>query len=242
MQNPQEKLIVALDVPDSSAAAGIFKKLKGQVSLVKIGLELYTQEGREIVERAIGEGFKVFLDLKFHDIPNTVSKAVGQAAKQGVFMTNIHCLGGLKMMQAAKKELDSLYWDDSPKKKRPLLIGVTVLTSHDEESFSKDLGVNGVIKDSVLRLARLAQTAGLDGVVASPKEIELIKANLGKDFKVITPGVRPAWASAQDQKRVMTPKEAIEKGADYIVVGRPILEAKDPGDAAKKILEEMIIK
>jgi orotidine-5'-phosphate decarboxylase len=230
-----DKLIVALDVKDEASAKDAFQKLQGTVSVVKIGLELYTQEGREIVKRAVGEGFKVFLDLKFHDIPNTVAKAIEQVADLGAFMTNVHTLGGLPMMQKAKEALEGKQLGD----KQPLLIGVTVLTSHDEESFTRDLGVTGTIQDSVLRFASLAKRAGLDGVVASPQELELIKKNLGQDFKVVTPGVRPEWASKGDQKRVMTPGEAISKGADYIVVGRPIMAASNIKDAAKKVIDEM---
>lgn len=235
MSDPKKQLIVAIDVPSRLEAAEVFKKLKGHVELIKIGLELYTREGREIVERAAGEGFKVFLDLKFHDIPNTVAKAVEQAARLNIFMINLHALGGVEMMRKAK---ESLLKTTDPLK-RPLLIGVTVLTSHDEKTFSKDLAVSGTIADSVLRLAGLVKEAGLDGVVASPLEIKIIKSKFGKDFKVVTPGVRPAWASAGDQKRVMTPGEAIREGADFIVVGRPILEAKDSAEAVQKIYEEM---
>jgi len=232
--NSKDKLIVALDVADASAAEKVLKELRGKVSLVKIGLELYTREGKSIVERAVGEGFSVFLDLKFHDIPNTVAKALEQVARLGVFMTNVHALGGHIMMHEAKRSLDR-----SSRGKPPLLIGVTVLTSHEQKTFNQDLGIPGTIADSVLRLATLAQKAGLDGVVASPHEIKLIKSSLGASFKVVTPGVRPAWAEAQDQKRVLTPKEAVEAGADFIVVGRPILQAKNPIEAAERILDEI---
>ncbi len=235
MTDPKDKLIVALDVPDVAAAKTALTQLSGKVSLVKIGLELYTREGRAIVERAAKEGFCVFLDLKFHDIPNTVAKAVAQVADLDIFMTKVHTLGGLEMMQAAEQSLTQV----THGKARPLLIGVTVLTSHSQQSFSDDLGIPGTIQDSVIRYAQLAQRAGLDGFVASPHEIAILRSTLGKDFKIVTPGVRPAWASSQDQKRVMTPKEAIQAGADYIVVGRPILAAPSPADAVKKILEEI---
>ncbi len=231
MKDVRDKLIVALDVPGKTEAREVFKKLKGEVTNLKIGLELFTKEGVSIVEEAVAEEFQVFLDLKFHDIPNTVAKAIRQAAGLGIFMTNVHCLGGTEMMKEARLALNDAAKDKS---KKPLLIGVTVLTSHNEETFSDDLKVEGGIPDSVLRLAKLAKKAGLDGVVASPQEIKLIRENLGNDFKIITPGIRPSWAGRQDQKRVMTPREAIQLGADYIVVGRPILGAKRRGKCWKK--------
>jgi len=235
MKDPKDRLIVALDVPDERSCERVLSALKGTVGFIKIGLELFTGCGPRIVEKALEGGLKVFLDLKFHDIPNTAARAVQNVAGLGVSIINVHCLGGIEMMRAAREALEKTCAIQA----RPLLVGVTVLTSHSEETFSKDLAVAGSLADSVKRLALLAQRAGLDGVVASPKEIGLIKEACGKDFRVITPGVRPAWAGANDQKRVMTPKEAIQAGADLIVVGRPIVAAENPREAAKRILEEM---
>jgi len=227
-----DKLIVALDVPDLDKAKGLMKQLGGEVKRVKIGLELFTKEGSAVIDLANEQGFEVFLDLKLHDIPNTVSSAVKQIAGLNVFMTTLHCLGGLEMLQAAKSALKE-------SKSKPLLVGVTVLTSHNEKSLQQELGIAGSVQENVLRYAKLAKQAGLDGVVASPHELQVLKSTLGDSFKVVTPGVRPAGSDTQDQKRVMTPREAIQLGADYIVVGRPITQAKDPKGAALKILEEI---
>jgi len=233
---PNERLIVALDVDSKEKALRIVDELKEEVGIFKIGSELFTACGPKIVEDICKKGSKVFLDLKFHDIPNTVAKAAVSATRLGVFMFNLHSLGGYDMMArsalAARAEADKL------KIEQPKILAVTVLTSMDENSLKK-VGVDDNMKNQVLRLAVLAKGASLDGVVASPQEASMIRERLGKDFLIVTPGVRPSWAAAGDQKRIATPKEAIESGADYIVVGRPIIEADDPVEAAKRIIKEI---
>ncbi len=227
------KLIVALDAPDRTQAERLVKALAGSVSTFKIGKELFTACGPSVVEMVHAHGARVFLDLKFHDIPNTVASACAAAAKLGVFMVNVHASGGRKMMTEAAAELKKL-----PEDKRPLLIGVTVLTSMAESDLI-EVGVTRSLDQQVASLARLAKGSGLDGVVASGRELAIIRREVPGDFLIITPGVRPAWAAQGDQKRVVTPREAIEKGADFIVVGRPITQHPDPREAANKILEEI---
>jgi orotidine-5'-phosphate decarboxylase len=232
----KERLIVALDVETKEKAAGLVKKLSRDVRTFKVGSELFTSCGPEIVEIIKKSGCGVFLDLKFHDIPNTVAKSAAVAAKMGVFMFNVHASGGLDMM---KRCADTAR--DAAKKAghdQPKIIAVTVLTSMDENNL-KTIGIFDNMETQVLRLARLTKDAGLDGIVASPSELKLIKKELGQEFLVVTPGVRPSWASTDDQKRVATPKEAVDNGADFIVVGRPIIKADDPSAAAKKVLEEI---
>lgn len=229
--NVSEKLIVALDVRSQGEAKDLVRKLSPAVRVFKVGMGLFTLCGPEAVKLVHDSGAKVFLDLKFHDIPNTVAGAVRAAAKLGVFMVNIHALGGSEMMiraAAAARESDN----------RPKLLGVTVLTSMDQSSMG-EVGIDKKIEDEVVSLARLGRESGLDGVVASPNEVGLIRKNLGKDFIIVTPGIRPAGAERGDQKRIMTPAEAIRAGADYIVVGRPVIETKDPLEAARKIIREM---
>jgi len=226
-----EKLIVALDVKSLDEAKGIVKKLSPTVKIFKVGMGLFTLYGPDTVKIVHDSGAKVFLDLKFHDIPNTVTHALRSAAKLGIFMVNIHTLGGSEMMMRAAEAIRES--DNKPK-----LLGVTVLTSMDQSSI-EEIGIDKKVEDEVVSLARLGKDSGLDGVVASPKEVSLIRNNLGKDFIIVTPGIRPAGAEKSDQKRIMTPREAIETGADYIVVGRPIIETKDPLAAANKIIKEM---
>lgn len=232
----KEKLIVALDVDTKEKAAKLVKGLKNDVGIFKVGSELFTSCGPEIVETVKKNGCGVFLDLKFYDIPNTVAKSAVAAARLGVLMFNVHALGGLDMMKKAQVSLA----DEAKRLKinKPKIIAVTILTSMDENSLKK-IGLNDNMETQVLALARLAKEAGLDGVVASPSEVKAIRKAIGKDFLIVTPGVRPSWAATNDQKRVATPKEAIENGADFIVVGRPIIEAADPVEAARKILEEI---
>jgi orotidine-5'-phosphate decarboxylase len=232
----KEKLIVALDVPNLKEAEKLVKSLSPVVKVFKVGKELFTAEGPDAVRMIHAHRAKVFLDLKFHDIPNTVASACEAATRLGVFMLNVHALGGKQMLfsavQAVHKTAAEL------KRTPPLLIGVTVLTSLSEKDLA-DIGVKAKLKKEVEKLALLSKTCGLDGVVASAQEIEIIRKAAGPDFLIVTPGVRPLWASKGDQKRVMTPREAIEKGANFIVVGRPITQAPDPADAARKILLEM---
>lgn len=234
--DPGDRLIVALDVDTEAKALELAGKLRNDVRFFKIGFELFSSCGPSIVKEIAKFGGRIFLDLKFHDIPNTVSKTAVSVTKLGVFMFNVHALGGYDMMKktadAVKSEAQKL------KIEKPKVLAVTVLTSMDENALKK-IGIDDTMEHAVLRLAELAKSAGLDGVVASPSEARLIREKLGKDFLIVTPGVRPAWAEALDQKRIATPKAAIADGATYIVVGRPVTEAGDPADAAKKILEEM---
>jgi orotidine-5'-phosphate decarboxylase len=239
MQIPaNERLIVALDVPSYSEAEKLIKDISGPVKYFKVGSQLFTACGPKIVELIKTQGGKVFLDLKFHDIPNTVGKAAVSAVELGVDMFNLHSMGGFEMMEEAANaaiEACSLF-----KKPKPVILGVTVLTSFDEATFSDVLGAPGRgIPEQVLHLARLTKSAGLDGVVASPQEIELLRKNIGKDFVILTPGIRPLDAEAGDQKRILTPGQAIALGADYLVVGRPITGAKDRNATANNIQKEI---
>lgn len=232
----KDRLIVALDVDSLEKAIELVETLSPEVEIFKVGIAPFTDYGPEILNVIDKCGKKVFLDLKFHDIPNTVKNAACVAAQKNVFMMNFHCLGGRKMMEAAGKGCEKACAAKGNAK--PILLGVTVLTSMAGEDL-EEAGIAGPVEKRVLALATLAKEAGLDGVVASAKEAKLIKKELGKQFIVVTPGVRPSWADEGDQKRVLTPKEALAEGADYIVVGRPIIEAEDPLLAAKRIIEEM---
>ncbi len=226
-----ERIIVALDFAEVKAAEGLVRNLKGIVSFFKVGLELFTSTGPDAVKMVIDNNAKVFLDLKFHDIPNTVAGAVSSASNLSVSMINVHATGGVEMMRAAAGAA-------SKSKNRPIMLAVTILTSLDEEGF-RQIGFSGSIGDSVVNLARSAVNAGLDGVVCSPDEIRPVRDALGGDFLIVTPGVRPTWSLKDDQKRVMTPKDALDAGADYIVIGRPITADKDPRRAAERIIEEV---
>jgi len=235
--NAKERLIVALDVDSDTEALGIVAELKNTVGLFKVGHQLFTAYGPDIVRRIIGAGGRVFLDLKYHDIPNTVAKASAEAVKLGVSIFNVHSLGGLDMMKAAKesaKETAQKYYLPMPQ-----VLAVTVLTSMDEKSLRKELKITRSLQRQVAHLARLAQRAGMSGVVASPQEIKMLRRAVRGAFVILTPGVRPAWAGKDDQKRVMTPGEAVKAGADYIVVGRPVLRSPDRSEAVRKILEEI---
>lgn len=233
---PKDRLIVALDVATKEKALSLVGKLKTEVQTFKIGSELFTSCGPDIVTAVKSIGCGIFLDLKFHDIPNTAAKSAAAAARLGVSILNVHALGGYDMM---KKAAESVAIEaEALKITRPRIIAVTVLTSMDENSLKK-LGINDNMEKQVLKLAELAKEAALDGVVASPSEVKLIRREFGEKFIIVTPGVRPEWAAAGDQKRIATPKEAVLSGATYIVVGRPIIEAPDPTEAAKKILKEI---
>jgi orotidine-5'-phosphate decarboxylase len=231
--DPKDRLIIALDVDTGEKALALVDKLKSDIRIFKVGFELFSSCGPSIVKEIAKKGARVFLDLKFHDIPNTVSKAAVSVTRLGVFMFNVHGLGGYDMMKktadAVKAEAEAL------KIEKPKVLAVTVLTSMDENELKK-VGISDTMNSEVLRLANLAKSAGLDGVVASPSEARLIRQSLGEDFIIVTPGIRPSWAE-DDQKRIATPQEAIANGANYIVAGRPVTEAKDPVAAAKKILE-----
>jgi len=222
------KLIVALDFDSKYKALQAVDHLKGNVKLFKVGLELFSVCGPEIVSGIKEKGCEVFLDLKFHDIPNTVEKASRVVSGLGAFMFNVHALGGLEMMKRAKAAAGD----------RSKVIAVTILTSADENALKK-CGINVNIEDEVINLAALAKEAGLDGVVASAKEASRIRKSLGKDFLIVVPGIRPWLGEADDQKRVATPLEAVSAGADYIVVGRPITAAVDPMKAAQDIIKEL---
>lgn len=221
------KIIVALDFPDAVSALALVERLDPALCRLKVGKELFTAAGPELVRALGARGFEVFLDLKFHDIPNTVAAACRAAAGLGVWMINVHASGGRRMMVAAQEALA-----DIPR--RPLLIAVTVLTSMSAEDLG-EVGVTDAPADQVLRLARLTQACKLDGVVSSAQEAALLRADLGADFRLVTPGIRPAGAAAGDQRRVTTPAEALRSGATDLVIGRPITAAADPLDALKQI-------
>lgn len=233
----RERLVLALDVNDFSSAENLFGLLKDYVGIFKVGSQLFTSEGAKIINMINKAGAKVFLDLKFHDIPNTVKGAAESATKLGVYMFTIHTSGGYEMMKAAADAARETSIKLGIKK--PFVLGVTVLTSIDQQVLEKEMGVKKSLKEQVVYLARLAKSAGLDGVVASPKEIKEIRASCGEDFIILTPGIRPKSRSLDDQKRVMTPKQALKQGADFLVIGRPIRDAKNPVEAAKSILKEM---
>jgi orotidine-5'-phosphate decarboxylase len=230
----RSRLIVALDLPSADAAARMAEKLHGHAGMFKVGFELFSAEGPVLPRYLAARGEGVFLDLKFHDIPNTVLAAAREAAHLGVRMFNVHASGGLKMMEAARdgaKEAASAG-------KRPMVLAVTVLTSLTSDDL-RLVGLEGTPEEAVVRLAKLAQTAGLDGVVASARETRAIRRACGPDFVIVTPGIRPAFSQAQDQARVSTPADAIGAGANYLVVGRPITGAHDPAAAADIIVAEM---
>ncbi len=226
-------LIVALDYPDMDLALGMADLLDPKLCRVKVGKELYTKIGPKILEALHLKGFDVFLDLKFHDIPNTTANAVAVAADLGVWMVNVHVSGGRKMMDAC---VNKLVKHSSP----PLLIGVTVLTSMAEADLS-EIGIMASPLDHVIQLGKLAKSSGLDGVVCSAHEASLLKSQLGDAFKLITPGIRPSFAETGDQQRIMTPKDAILAGSDYLVIGRPITQAESPSLALERVMKEINI-
>ena len=221
-----QKIIVALDLDNVNQLNNLLNKLTPEDCVLKIGKAMFAAKGPEFVRYLIDKGFKLFLDLKFHDIPNQVAHAVVEAAKLGVWMVNVHALGGKQMMLAAQQALDAYQLEQG---KRPLLIAVTILTSHDLSDLH-EVGLSGTVEENVLRLAKLAQNCGLDGVVCSAHEAHLIKLaqNCGKNFITVTPGIRLETDEHQDQKRIMTPRAAVELGADYLVIGRSITGATDP--------------
>lgn len=233
----KEKIIVALDVDQIEACNKLLSKLYPTIKIFKVGSQLFTTKGPEVVSTVKRRGATCFLDLKFHDIPATVGNAAIAATKLGVYMFDVHAGGGLEMMKRAVEA--SSETAEKLKLNKPLILGITVLTSMNDEDL-RALGVGRPSKEQVLFLAELAKKAGLDGVVASAEEVESIKKNLGKDFIVVTPGIRPSWSRMADQKRVATPKEAFERGADYIVIGRPITQAKDVKIAAEKVIDELV--
>ncbi len=233
-----EKIIIALDFLELKDVKNIVEKLNGVINFFKVGSTLYTKLGPKVVEYLKSRNNRIFLDLKFHDIPSQVAGACEAAVDLGIDMLNVHSLGGFEMMEEAFKAI--YLRSEQRKKPKPVLLGVTILTSIDEACFRDLFGdVVRSLDDQVLFLAGLARSAGLDGVVASPHEIKLIKEKIGKDFLVVTPGVRPEGEEESDQARVLTPREAIEAGADYIVIGRPITRASDPVKAAEQIIKSL---
>ncbi|MFV8781701.1 orotidine-5'-phosphate decarboxylase [Microbulbifer sp. SA54] len=225
-------VIVALDYDNADSALAMASRLDPKLCRVKVGKELFTIAGPELVRELVGMGFEVFLDLKFHDIPNTVAAAVKAAARLGVWMVNVHASGGERMMRAAADALASLG------DQRPLLIGVTVLTSTAEDELPAT-GVERPLREHVVSLAKLAQVSGLDGVVCSAMEAEVLKQACGKDFALVTPGIRPAGSAADDQRRIVTPVDALQMGSDYLVIGRPITGAEDPMAALNNIVADI---
>ena len=228
------QIIVALDVDSRGEALNLVRRLKGRVGLFKVGSQLFTSEGPEFVREILREGEKVFLDLKFHDIPNTVTKAVLAATRLGASMLTLHAGGGVKMMSAAANALKQTCGDAE----RPQLLGVTVLTSLADEDLVQ-IGVSADAASQVARLAKLAEEAGLDGVVASPSELSFLRGQLGRAMKIVTPGIRPAGSDVNDQSRIATPAAALQAGADYLVIGRPITASADPAASLEKILRNL---
>ncbi|WP_286250260.1 orotidine-5'-phosphate decarboxylase [Marinobacter shengliensis] len=234
MQNLNDpKIIVALDFPSQNPALALADQLDPAKCRLKVGKELFTRSGPELVKSLQGRGFDVFLDLKFHDIPNTTSAAVAAAADLGVWMVNVHASGGEKMMVACRERLESFGAD------RPLLIAVTVLTSMSDADLA-GIGITGSAEAHVSRLATLTRNCGLDGVVCSAQEAPRLKTEQGADFQLITPGIRPLTADKGDQQRIMTPTDALKAGSDYLVIGRPITQAPDPLAALEAIHAEVI--
>jgi orotidine-5'-phosphate decarboxylase len=227
-------IIVALDFDDKSKANELVSKLDPKLCRLKVGKEMFTMFGPEWVKQLVSMGFDVFLDLKFHDIPNTVAKACAAAARLGVWMINVHASGGASMMKAAREAIEP-YGE-----KRPLITAVTILTSMDEQGYS-DLGYQKTISEQVLHFAELAKRSGMDGVVCSALEAELLSQKLGKDFKLVTPGIRPEGSAVGDQSRIMTPAKAIKAGASFLVIGRPITQASDPLERLCDISESIAV-
>jgi orotidine-5'-phosphate decarboxylase len=224
----RERLIVALDVSSAGEAQKLVARIGDAAGIYKIGLQLFTAEGPDLVRDLVSSGRKIFLDLKLHDIPNTVAHAVKSAAELGVHMLTVHASGGAAMLRAAAEAAGG----------RLNILGVTVLTSLNDEDM-QEIGVSGRVADQVVRMAALAKTAGCQGIVASPRESLQVRKSLGEGFAIVTPGVRPAGAEVNDQQRVATPAQAISNGASHIVVGRPITHAPDPAQAAQAIISEM---
>lgn len=237
-----EKVIVALDTPDEKRALQLVEMLRQKVSTFKVGLELFCSAGPNIINKINEQGCKVFLDLKFHDIPNTVAGAARAAVRTGVFMFNLHASGSSLMMRAAVKAAREEYEKSSNQlagNKRPLLLAVTLLTSLNDNDLTQ-INIAKPAAQHVVDLAVLAKKSGMDGVVSSPKEVAEIRRVVGDDFVIITPGARPLWAAKDDQKRIMTPIDAIDAGANYIVIGRPVTAAIDPVYAIQRIFHDTL--
>ena len=237
-QAPGRRIIFALDVSSLDEARKFVRLLKNRTGFFKVGLELFTAFGKEAVRAVQAEGGRIFLDLKFHDIPNTVSRAAEEAVKLGVDMLNLHAAGGMEMMRETADRCRKLA--EKLNRPKPILLAVTILTSLDEKNL-KEVGLMGPVTERVVGLAQLAQQAGIDGVVASPQEIVPIRQKCGPQFVIVTPGIRPGFVETgkDDQKRVLTAREAVSAGADYIVVGRPVRLAPDPAAAMDQVIAEI---
>ena len=230
-ENLEPRIIVALDYPDGQSAMKLVERLEPALCRLKVGKELFTREGPALVEALVGRGFDVFLDLKYHDIPNTVASACRAAADLGVWMLNVHALGGERMLLAAREGC-------SDAGQAPRLVAVTILTSMDTADLAV-VGLAGSPQDNVLRLASLAQACGLDGVVCSSRETSVLRERLGPDFRLVTPGIRPTGSRQDDQRRVMTPVDAVTSGSSYLVIGRPVTRADDPVSVLRTINSEL---
>ena len=233
--NIRGRIIIALDVKTREEALSLVQELP-DAEIFKVGLTLFASEGPSLLKDIQNHGKKIFLDLKLHDIPHQIAGAVKAGMGYGVYMMTLHASGGREMMARAAEAAEQEMLQSS--RTKPLLLAVTILTSLKGEQL-RDIGMEDRVDDQVLRLARLAKENGMDGVVCSPQEIDLIKKEFGQDFLVVSPGIRPLWAAAQDQKRILTPREAIKKGVDYMVVGRPITKADSPSEAFQRIVDEL---
>jgi orotidine-5'-phosphate decarboxylase len=231
MKNLGPRIVIALDYAEPRLALEFVERLEPSRCRLKVGKELFTRGGPQLVEGLRNKGYDIFLDLKFHDIPNTVAGACSAAADLGVWMVNVHALGGSRMMTAAREAL-------AKTTHRPLLIAVTILTSMGGDDL-REIGLGGMPADNVARLAALAQQSGLDGVVCSPQEVAMLRQQAGIDFRLVTPGIRPAWSAKGDQTRITTPADAVRLGSDYLVIGRPITAAEDPMSALEAIEKEL---
>jgi orotidine-5'-phosphate decarboxylase len=238
--SPVERIIVALDFPDSRGAERLLQQLKGIPCYMKVGMELFYAAGPQFVVKLKEAGYNVFLDLKLHDIPNTVKGGSASVTRLGVDMFNVHAAGGRAMMEAAREGVEQAMSGRAGAAK-PLLIGVTQLTSTSQPVLNDEIGIAGPIEEAVLRYAAMAKQSGLDGVVASPLEVTRIKERCGDSFATVTPGIRPAGSAIGDQSRVMTPQEAFAQGTDYIVIGRPVTGAPDPRQALEQIVESITV-
>jgi len=232
----QDRLILALDAPTLEVAEQWLVELKGVIHYYKVGLELFTAHGWKAVNLVKNYGGRVFLDLKLHDIPNTVGRTLASVCEHEVDIVNVHALGGFEMMKTAREAVEKY---SSGRVIKPKLIAVTILTSHDQKSLSRELRVRGSVKDEVLHLAGLAKKAGLDGIVCSPEETAWVRKKFKEDFLIVTPGIRPTGSDKGDQKRIYTPEKALKAGSDYIVVGRPITQAASPKESALQILSAL---
>jgi orotidine-5'-phosphate decarboxylase len=228
----QSRIIVALDYPDAASALAFADLVTADACRLKIGKELFTAEGPDLVRKLVDRGFDIFLDLKFHDIPNTVNKAVAAASRLGVWMVNVHAMGGQEMMQAAREATESVA------RQSPFLIAVSILTSSGEQQL-KQIGMTGSVEENVIRLTKLALESGVDGMVCSAREASVLRRQFGAQPLLVTPGIRPAGASSDDQQRIMTPQQAIEAGSSYLVIGRPITQHQTPLQELQRINQSL---